>query len=667
MVIVRRQIFLKLDDGAGSPVPSFLIECNTSTSSIDLDCLGVLVTKRIQLLSMKTGLHRTFLCAFFGVTVLFAHAEEPNYQHGISLLHPLKYGPDFEHFEYADPNATKGGLVVLSTTAPIVNFSGQRRAELPNAVGLGRTTDRLFIRTADELSGLYGQLASGVALSSDKRSLYVRLHEHAKWHDGQPLTTADVKFSHDLTMDSVVGKVYFEPWLHKFEVLGPHEFVVHHRETFTNSNLIAMTWFPVRPAHYWEGKDPTKATLIPPVGSGPYKIKKFDRSFVLYERVEDYWGRDIPVNRGRYNYDYIRYEVYRDQSVAREAFRKGLFDIAFESDIRHWFASDEVPAVVDGWILKETRDVQKFIGAQGAIALNSNRKQLSDVRVREALSWAFDFEWQNRVMRGDTQHRALSYFAKSRFASSGLPSPEELRLLKPHRDQLDQRVLNDEFAFPVSTGYGTNRDALLKAQELLAEAGWGVVNGRLMNAAGEPFTLEILTQNPTMQRVLLPYTESLKLLGIDAKMRLVDNVTAINLVRARKFDAYIRDHTMLNPPIGELRNFFASASAAMVFSGNLPAIQDPVIDALIQAAEEASSIEEIAVACRALDRVLLWGFYNILLNTMDDERFLYWDKFTRPAGEAVAKYEHITGSAIRILDSWWIDQDKLDRLPTVQN
>jgi microcin C transport system substrate-binding protein len=203
------------------------------------------------------------------------------------------------------------------------------------------------------------------------------------------------------------------------EVLGPKDFVIHHRSTFNNSNLAAMTWFPVRPAHYWEGRDPNKPTLIPPVASGPYRVADFDRSYVTYRRVDDYWGRDIPINRGRYNFDEIRYEVYRDQSVAREAFRKGLFDIMFETDIRHWVSSYDIPAVTTNQLRRSTREVRKFIGAERAIALNTRRSFLSDVRVREALTIVFDFEWQNRVMRHGTQSRALSYFANSQFAAKG--------------------------------------------------------------------------------------------------------------------------------------------------------------------------------------------------------------------------------------------------------
>lgn len=581
------------------------------------------------------------------------YSQELDYQHGISLLHELKYPIDYQHFEYANPNAPKGGKIVLSTTSPIVNFNGARGPELPNAVGLGRTLDRLLIRSADELSGLYGQLAEGIALTHDHKSLYFKLHDHAQWHDGVPVTTDDIQFTYDELMAAVHGKVYFN-WMKSLEVLGPKDFVVHHKETFTNSNLVSMTWFPVRPAHYWKDRDPRKATLDPPVASGPYRVKDFGRSFVSYERVDEYWGRDIPVNRGRFNFDEIRYEVYRDQSVAREAFRKGLFDIMFETDIRHWVSSYDIPEIAEQRILQQTREVRKFIGSERSIALNTRRPHLSDVRVREALVLAFDFEWQNRVMRHGTQRRAASYFENSRFASAGLPSEAELKLLRKFEHQLDPRVFNTPYTMPVSTGYGTNRDALSRSQDLLAQAGWHLQDGVLVDDSGNPFTFEILTHDPNMQRVLLPYADTLKRLGIDARMRLVDNVTGINLRRSRNFDSYVREHLFLNPPVGELRSHFNSQSAQVEMGANLTGTNSEVVDALVEEAMYATSLNPMIDAVKALDRVLLWGFYHIQINRADLERFLYWDKFERPSGEAVANLEHMVGSSVRVLDSWWI-------------
>ena len=590
-------------------------------------------------------------------------AEQPAYQHGISLLHELKYPADFEHFEYANPDAPKGGELTLSTTAHIQNFSGVPGTGVPSAQGLGRTVDRLMIRSADELSGLYGQLADGVALSADRKSLFIPLHEKARWHDGVAVTTKDVQFSYNELLERVFGKVYLESWIQSLEIVNDKEMVVHHRGVFTNSNLVALTWFPVRPAHYYAGKDPSAPTLVPPLGSGPYRVVDFDRNFVRYERVEDYWGRDIAVNLGRYNFDVIQYDVYRDATVAREAIRKGLFDIYFETDIRHWVSSYEIPALEAGSLVMETRSLEKFIGLASAIVLNLDHERLRDVRVREALTLALDFEWQNRVFQFGSQSRALSYFANSPFAASGLPTQAELALLAPYRDRLPERVFTEAFQLPVSNGSGVHRSALERARDLLAEAGWMIHGGRLVNAAGQPFELELTTQDPSQRRVLLPYIESLRMLGIDARLRLLDNVAWVNHFRERNFDAVVRGHDFLNPPLGELQSYFGSRTADLELGGNIAGLRDPIVDALIEEAEQTGgTIEAAMTACRALDRVLLWGFYHIPLNIPDKERFVRWDKFARPEHEAVAKYEYLIGSAVRVLDSWWIDPDGASRL-----
>ena len=613
--------------------------------------------------SLLGWLPRRCLPGVILLPALVCLAEQPAYRHGISLLHELKYPADFEHFEYANPDAPKGGELRLSSTSPIRNFSGIPGTGVPGAQGLGRTVDRLMIRSADELSGLYGQLADGVALSADRRSLFIRLHKNARWHDGMPVTTKDVKFSHDELLKLPFGKVYLQSWIESLEIVNDKEMIVRHRGEFTNSNLVALTWFPIRPAHYYADKDSSTHTLVPPVGSGPYRVADFDRDFVRYERVEDYWGRDIPVNRGRYNFDVIHYDVYRDATVAREAIRKGLFDIYFETDIRHWVSSYDIPAVQAGSLVLETRSLQKFIGLASAIVLNLDRERFRDVRVREALTLALDFEWQNRVFQYGSQSRALSYFANSAFAASGMPTRAEIALLAPYRDRLPERVFTEAFHLPVSTGSGRHRSALEQARDLLAEAGWTVQGGRLVNAAGQPFELELTTQNPSQRRILLPYIESLKTLGIDARLRLLENVAWVNHLRIRNFDAYVRGHDFLNPPLGELQSYFGAGTADLALGGNMAGLRDPVVDALIERAEQgAGTIEEAMTACRALDRVLLWGFYHIPLHIPDKERFVRWDKFARPEHEAVAKYEYLVGSAVRILDSWWIDPDRAGRL-----
>ena len=585
-------------------------------------------------------------------------AEQPPYRHGISLLHDLKYPADFAHFDYANPSAPKGGSLSLSTTWPVRNFSGAWGTGVSNAAGLERTMDRLLVRSADEESALYGLLLDGVALSADRKTLFLRLHEAAHWHDGVPITAADVGFSYDvMESTSLAGKLYLESWIESFEVVNDRELVIRHRDVFTHSNLLALTTFPVRPAHYYADRDPGKVTLEPPLVSGPYRIADFDRNHVVYQRVNDYWGRDRPVNRGRHNFETIRYDVYRDATVAREAFRKGLFDIFFETDVRYWNTAYDTSASVAGRLHKATRRVGKSIGQERALTFNLERAVFRDRRVREALTLAFDFEWQNRVFHYDSQSRALSYFAGSSLAAHGLPSKEEIALLAPYRDRLPERVFTEAFRLPVSVGRGPHRAGLDRARRLLAEAGWTLVGGRLENADGVPFSVEIATQNAWAKRLLLPYLDSLASLGIDARLRLLDNVTAVRFKRERRFDMYFRGLDLLNPPMGQLHTYFGSANAEPGRGGNLAGIRDPVVDALIELAQGAPDMATAATICRALDRVLLWGFYHIPLNAPAEERFLYWDRFGRPDASA-ATFEYLDGGLARVIDSWWAISNK---------
>ncbi len=580
-------------------------------------------------------------------------AGEPDYRHGISLLHDLKYPAGFTHFDYANPAAPKGGTLTLATSWPVRNFSGAWGTGVANAAGLERTFDRLFVRSADEPSALYGLLADGVALAADRTALHIRLHGDARWHDGAPVTTADIRFSYDaMDATSLAGKLYLRSWVESLEIVNAREFVIRHRDVFTQANLLALATFPVRPAHYYAQRDPGKTTLEPPLVSGPYRIAHHGRDYVVYERVPGYWGRDLPVNRGRHNFDAIRYDVYRDATVAREAFRKGMIDVFWETDARYWHASYDIPALESGALRKATRQVGRSIGLDRALAFNLERGMFRDVRVREALTLAFDFEWQNRVFHHDTQVRALSYFAGSPLAARGLPDAAELALLEPHRRHLSPRVFTEQFLLPELIDEGARRSALMRARELLAEAGWRLADGRLEDAEGRPFAFEIATQNAWARRLLLPYIESLAMLGIDARLRLLDNVTAVSFKRQRRFDMYFRGHDLVNPPMSQLEIYFGSANAERETGGNLAGISDPVVDALIERARQATDMESAAIACRALDRVLLWGFYHIPLNRPDAERFLYWDRFGR-ADESAAVYEYLDGGLARVIDSWW--------------
>ncbi len=590
-------------------------------------------------------------------------AEKPQYQHGISLLHDLKYRADFTHFAYSNPSAPKGGRLTLSTTFPIRNFSGSWGMGVGSAPGLHRTNDRLFVRSADELSAVYGLLADGIALSADRKSLFIRLNPAARWHDGVPITTRDVHFSYhalaSFATSSIFSRAYLDSWIESFEVLNRRELVIRHRDVFTHSNLLAMTTFPVKPAHYYADRgDPYEISLEVPLGNGPYRVTGHDRDHVQYERVKDYWARDLPVNRGRHNFDRIRYDVYRDATVAREAFRKGLFDLYVERDVRYWHAANDIPALQSGRLLRDTRRVARIIGQQWSLVFNTARETLNDPRVREALTLAYDFEWQNRVLQHGSQRRALSYFAGSTLAATGLPGEEEVALLAPFRDRIPERVFREPYALPVSPGHGLNRAVLDRSRQLLADAGWVIVDGRLQDKQGQPFTLEIATQHVWAKRLLLAYIRSLGVLGIDARLRLLETVQAVRVRQQRQFDMFLNDVSFVNPPMASLHYYFSSEYAEPGAGANLAGIRDPVVDFLIERARRTPDMETASIACRALDRILLWGFYRIPLNMPDGERFLYWDKFGRP-NDSAAMYEYLTDGLARVIDTWWFDDVKV--------
>ncbi len=592
-------------------------------------------------------------CWLFAVSAALAPAAEQEpleFHHGISLIHELKYPADFPGFDYMNPDAPKGGVLRLSTDAPIRNFSDVWDEDVVPAQGLNRTYDYLLHRSGDELGSFYGHLAQGMALAPDGRSLHFRLHPDARWHDGMPITPQDVKFTFDHVLGTIQGELYMG-WLAAVEITGPREVAFRHKHRFTTTDLQWLTYVSILPEHYWRGRNPNATTTVPPLGSGPYRVAGHDRSHVRFERVPDYWGRHLPVNRGRHNFDEIRYDLYRDNTIAREAFRKGLFDFRLEEDIQHWISYD-----ADGRLTRDTLRWRLLSGAQRAITLNTRRPHLSDVRVREALTLAMDFDWQNRVYHHGLHERADSYFANSRFAARGIPTDSELEMLQRFRGRVPERVFTDVFELPSSASSGSNRSALQRARQLLAAAGWRTADGVLVDGEGTPFTLELLTQTPADQRILLPYVDLLRRLGIDARIHVADVARFINLTGKREFDAVLREHGFVSPPTRQLRNYFASHGADEPVSGNLAGISDPVVDALIERAESAETLAAITVTCRALDRVLLWHFYNIPLEAMHQPRMVYWDKFGRPEREDSAIYgppQH---------DAWWYDAEKARRL-----
>ena len=599
---------------------------------------------------------RSFLNLAAALVAASLHAAEPVYEHGISFFHELKYPANFSHFDFINPEAPKGGVLVRSTqtdfnTLSLITDVGA------TAPGVVWTYDTLVSYRSEEMSSFYGALADGLSVAEDTRTLFIRLHPDARWHDGVPITARDVKFTVELIQSSIRFRGYFS-WVQSAEILSEREIAFRLHSELTISNVFPLSWFPIMPAHYWEGRDPTRASLEPPLASGPYRVADVRQGrYVRYERVPDYWGRDIAVNKGRFNFDQIRYDVYRDATVAREALRKGLFDAWLERDDRYWATGYDIPARDKGWLVMDYLDHREEIGINRVIALNNRRERFKDPRVREALTLAVDFEWENRVLRFGLLDRAMSNFAGApSLEARGLPSEGELALLAPFREQLPKRLFTEVFEFPRSTGIGRNRASLERARALLAESGWRIKDGVLVNDAGEPFEIEFLSVDGADQRTVLPYLGALKPLGITGRIRLVEAAQFVHLRQEFDYDAIITQNDILAPPIVFLANFFHSQSASEGQSFNASGIADPVVDALIANAIKVTTEEEMAIACRALDRVLLWGFYQIPLDAIAPFRLVYWDKFGRPEREDLAVYKS------PFPDGWWYDDTKAARI-----
>mgnify|MGYP006115826899 CR=1 FL=1 len=601
-------------------------------------------------------------CTISGILALGSFptfGSDDGFVHGISLLHDLKYPKGFKHFDYVNPEAPKGGTFVGYGTADVRNFGGDWSNEIEPAVGWERIYDRLIVRSADELAGYYGSLAEGMRLSEDHKSLTFRLHRTATFHDGVPVTSRDVKYSFEQAMATVDGTLFLD-WIKSVTVLNDHEIRVDLVEPLTNSNLLLLSYAPrILPYHYWKDRpDPSKTTLEPPLGSGPYKFADFDKDYVNYERVDDYWGQSIPVNVGRNNFDVIRFEIYRDTTVTREAIKKGLLDFYIEPDIRHWVRSYDTPAAQQGLMRKEELYIRDSTGPQFTVVFNTRRELFADPLVREALALAFDFEWQNRALWYDSQVRAQSYFAASRFAATGLPDEAELELLRPHADRIPSRVFTQPFQMPVSTGEGRNRAALGRALDLFHEAGWQLEGDRLMNTKGRIFEFEFLLPSPDQQRIVLPYVDTLRRLGISVHLRVVESAQWINLMQNFDYDVFLQGHSTSQPPIMMLPFYFHSTAAAKPLTYNKAGINDPVVDALITQAQQAVRLEDIITACRALDRVLLWSFYHVPLQQLEPPRLIYWDRFGRPEGERSAEHQQ----PVDFIDLWWYDKDRAARV-----
>jgi microcin C transport system substrate-binding protein len=587
---------------------------------------------------------------------------EPAWRHGLSLFGDIKYPADFKRFDYVNPDAPKGGVTRLISIGTFDNFN-IAVAGIKGSIAAAATQiyDTLMARTQDEVTTQYGLLAEGASHPDDFSWVVYRLRKEARWHDGKPVTPEDVVFSMETLKK--LSPMYGSYYRHvvKYEKVGERDI----KFTFDgpgNRELPTIVGeVPVLPKHWWEGtdeqgrkRDISVTTLEKPLGSGPYRIKEFvaGRSVTL-ERVKDYWGANLPVRIGQNNFDEMRFEYFRDNLVALEAFKADQADWIQENSAKQWATAYEFPAVVDKRVIKEEFPINDSGRMQGFV-LNLRREQFRDARMRRAFNYAYDFEEMNKQLFYGQYQRINSYFEGTELACSGLPQGLELQILEPLKDKVPPEVFTTAYANPVGGNPESVRNNLREAAKLLKEAGYEVKDRKLVDTSGKPVTVEILVESPSSERIALFYKPSLERIGVTTSIRIVDDAQYENRVRSFDFDIIIGVWGESLSPGNEQREFWGSQAADAPGSRNLIGIKNPAIDALIEKVIFAKDRETLVATTRALDRVLLWNFYVVPQFTYGFARYARWDRFSH------AELPKYARSGLPSL--WWYDAEKAARL-----
>jgi len=579
--------------------------------------------------------------------------------HGLSIYGDLKYPPGFTHFDYVNPDAPKGGYVKLSAVGTFDSLNPYILKGV-SAAGLNLTFQTLCKDSFDEAASAYGLIAESVEMPPDRSWVVFTLRPEARFQDGSPITPEDVIFSLETikTKGHPFYRAYYASVL-KAEQVGERKV----KFTFAPGNnrelpFIVANGLPILSKKFFAHRDFEKTTLEPILGSGPYAVAEVvpGRS-ITFKRVKDYWAADLPVEKGEYNFDTIRYDYYRDATVSLEAFKAGEYDFRAENAAKVWATGYDFPALRAGLVIKEEIPNEQPTGMQ-AYVFNTREPLFQDPRVRRALAYAFDFEWTNTHLFYGAYTRTRSYFSNSELASRGLPSDAELKVLDPFRGKVPEQVFTEEYEPPSADVPGGVRENLLTAQDLLAKAGWVVRDLKLVNEkTGAPFTFEVLLVQPAFERVTAPFIAALRRLGIAATMRTVDTSQYQNRVDNFDFDVIVDSFGQSLSPGNEQRDYWTSKAADTPGSRNTIGVRDPVVDDLVEQIIAAPDRAGLIARCRALDRVLLWHFYVIPQWHVRVYRVAYWDKFAHP--KIPAKYA-------LDFNSWWIDPAKIGRVEAAQ-
>ncbi|MFI8415907.1 extracellular solute-binding protein [Serratia sp. NPDC078593] len=596
----------------------------------------------------------------FAVLVLSAlsfgvQSETLNESYAFALLGEPKYSANFNHYDYVNPAAPKGGNVRLAAIGTYDNFNRYASRGVPGQ-RTGELYDSLFTSSEDEPASYYPLIAESARYPQNMRWMELDINPRARFHDGSPITAADVAFTFKKFMTE--GVPQFRSIYKGVTVKAISRLTVRiELPAPDREQLLGLLSLPILPASFWQHHPLNEPLSTPPLSSGPYKISGYRLGqYITYQRVPDYWAANLPVNRGRFNFDTLRYDYYLDDKVALEAFKAGAYDFRAESSPKSWATQYQGGNFARHYIVKHDETNEAAQNARW-LAFNIHRPQFADRRIREAITLAFDFDWMNKALFYGAYQRANSYFQNTPYAAKGYPDTSELTLLAPLKDKVPPEVFSQIYQPPGSDGSGSDRQNLLKATQLLKDAGWQVKDQRLVNSqTGQPFVFELLLLSGSNFQYVLPFQHNLNRLGITLKIREVDASQYTRRVRNRDFDMVSTVYPAMPFPSTSLQVYWDTAYLDSTY--NTPGVSDPAVDALIKKIMQNQGDEQALIPLgRALDRVLTWNYYMLPMWYSNHDRYAFWDKFSQPA----IRPTYSIG-----LNTWWFDVNKAGRLPAQQ-
>jgi len=576
--------------------------------------------------------------------------------HAISMHGIPKYSADFKHFDYVNFDAPKGGSIKLHQIGSFDTLNNFILKGSPSA-NLSQVHDSLLTQSFDEPFSMYGLVAESISVPEDRSWVIFKIRKEAKFHDGNPIRVEDIIWTLNTLKEK--GHPFFKFYygnVKTTEKISDNEvkFIFQGERNLELPLIIGQ--MKILSKKYWEDKF-EDVLLESPIGSGPYRVKNFKAGRTIeFERVDDYWGKNLPVNKGRFNFQKLIIEYFRDATVALEAFKSGDYDFRQENQAKRWANAYNFTAIENGHVKKESVKHEIPTGMQGFF-INTRKEIFKDRVVRKALNYAFDFEWTNKILFFNQYERTASFFSNSDLSSSDLPSKEELELLDPFKNQLPNEIFNTIYENPINDSSGNVRKNLLIADKLLYDAGWIIKDGKRINKeTGIPLKFTILLVSPEFERIALPYARNLKKIGIEAKVRTVDSAQYERRLESFSFDMTVVSLGQSLSPGNEQRDFWNSTSATINGSRNYAGVSSPAVDFLIDKIIAAKNREDLISATKALDRFLLFGYYVVPHWHIQNFRIAYWDKFGQP--KINPKYD--LG-----IDTWWYDSKRVKLLETV--